>query len=64
MFAWLQECPHCGYVAVKLENELEVPVDLLKTDEYLTCEGNKFKSNLSEKFYKYHLISKAKGLSF
>ena len=32
MFAWLQECPHCGYVASKLENELEVPADLLQEE--------------------------------
>ncbi|MBQ6098554.1 MAG: hypothetical protein IJL02_01665 [Methanobrevibacter sp.] len=59
MFAWLQECPHCGYVASKLENELEVPADLLKTDEYLTCEGNDFKSELSKRFYRHYMISKA-----
>ena len=59
MFAWLVECPHCGYVASKLENELEVSSDLLKTDAYLTCDGNDFKSDLSRQFYKHYLISKA-----
>lgn len=59
MFAWLAECPHCGYVATKLENELEAPADILKTDAYLTCEGNDFKSDLTKKFYRRHLISKA-----
>ena len=61
MFAWLQECPHCGYVASKLENELEVPADLLKTDAYLTCEGYDFKSDLSRRFYRHYLISKAEN---
>ena len=28
MFAWLVECPHCGYVAAKLENKSEMPEDL------------------------------------
>lgn len=55
---WLVECPHCGYVASNIENELEVPADILKTDEYLTCEGKNFKSKLSERFYKHYLISK------
>lgn len=59
MDTWLEECPHCGYVASNLENKLEVPADLLKTDEYLTCEGKSFKSKLSERFYKHYLISKA-----
>ena len=59
MFAWLQECPHCGYVAGNLENELEVSSDLLKSDEYLTCEGYEFKSDLAKRFYRCHLISKA-----
>ncbi len=61
MFAWLQECPHCGYVASKLENELEVPANLLKTDAYLTCEGHDFKSDLSRRFYRHYLISKAEN---
>ena len=59
MFAWLVECPHCGYVASNLENKLEVSSDILKTDAYLTCEGNDFKSDLSKRFYKHYLISKA-----
>ena len=59
MFAWLQECPHCGYVAVNLENELEVSSDLLKSNEYLTCEGYEFKSDLAKRFFKHSLISKA-----
>ena len=59
MFAWLAECPHCGYVASNLENKLEAHPDILKTDAYLTCEGNDFKSDLSKRFYKHYLISKA-----
>ena len=59
MFTWLQECPHCGYVASDIENELEVSPDILKSDEYLTCEGNEFKSELSKRFYRHYLISKA-----
>lgn len=61
MDTWLEECPHCGYVASNLENKLEVPADLLKTDEYLTCEGKSFKSELSERFYRHYLISKAEN---
>ena len=59
MFAWLQECPHCGYVASSIENELEASPDILKSEEYLTCAGYEFKSNLSKRFYRHYLISKA-----
>ena len=60
MFAWLHECPHCGYVAASLEDELEVPGEILKSDEYLTCEGHDFESKSAKRFYRQHLISKAK----
>ena len=59
MFAWLVECPHCGYVAAKLENKSEMPEDFLKTEAYRTCGGNDFRSDLSKRFYKRYLISKA-----
>lgn len=58
MFAWLKECPHCGYVAGTLENKLEASPDILKSDAYLTCEGKSFKYDLSKKFYKRYLILK------
>jgi hypothetical protein len=61
MFAWLQECPHCGYVAVDIENEPGVSSELLKSDGYLACEGYEFKSDLAKRFFKHSLISKAKG---
>jgi hypothetical protein len=59
MFAWLQECPHCGYVSVDIEKELEASSDLLKSDEYLACDGYEFKSDLAKRFYRHYLISKA-----
>lgn len=61
MFTWLQECPNCGYVAGNLKNELEASPDILKSDEYLTCEGNDFKSGLSKRFFRRYLISKAEN---
>ena len=60
MNTWLMECPHCKYVAIRLENELEVSPNLLKSDEYMTCDGHDFKSDLSKRFYRHYLISKAK----
>ena len=58
---WLMECPHCGYVAARLDNELKTSPDFLKSEEYLTCEGNDFKSDLSKRFYRRYLISKAEN---
>ncbi|MBE6499901.1 MAG: hypothetical protein E7Z80_05085 [Methanobrevibacter thaueri] len=58
MFAWLDECPHCGYVAKNIENELKTP-EILKSKNYQTCEDNDFKSKLAKRFYKHYLISKA-----
>ena len=61
MFTWLQECPHCGYITVDIEDEPDVPADFLKNDDYLTCEGYEFKYNLAKRFYRHSLISKAEG---
>lgn len=63
MFAWLQECPHCGYVARDIEqSQVKIPLDFLKSEEYLTCEGHDFKSDLAKRFYRHHLISKANDI--
>ena len=61
MHVWIQECPNCGYVAGRLTDELEIPKDFLKSDEYLNCEGNDFKSDLSKRFYKLHMIGRESG---
>lgn len=61
MFAWLQECPHCGYVAGDIEDELCAADDFLKGDEYLTCRGYGFKSDLSKRFFRRFLIFEAEN---
>lgn len=58
MNAWILECPHCGYVASDLEDELEISKEFLESEEYLSCDGYDFKSNLSKLFYKGYLIAK------
>ena len=58
MNTWILECPHCGYAARDLGEELEVSKDLLKSESYLTCDGYDFKGNLSPRFYRRHLIAK------
>ena len=61
MDVWIQECPHCGYVAGDLSDELEISKNYLKCEEYRTCEGLDFKSNLSKRFYKMHMIARESG---
>lgn len=58
MNTWILECPHCGYAARNLGDELEAPKDLLKSESYLICDGYDFKGNLSPRFYRRHLIAK------
>ena len=58
MNTWIRECPHCGYVASDLGDELKISKDFLKSSEYLTCDGYDFKAKLSELFYRSYLIAK------
>lgn len=53
---WILECPHCGYVAKNLKEELKINEDYLKSNKYKTCNGINFKSDLSKNFYKRYLI--------
>ena len=63
MFAWLQECPYCGFVARDIEQtHVKVAPDFLKSDEYLTCGGHDFKSDLAKRFYRHYLISKTNNI--
>ncbi len=57
MWAWLQQCPECGYVSPDIEETVKLPKEWLQSEEYLTCNGINFKSNLAVKFYKHFLIS-------
>lgn len=56
MNTWLMECPHCGYISPKLDGELEISKDFLKTDRYINCDGLEFEWELAERFYRYYLI--------
>ena len=59
---WVKECPECGFAA---ENFSEKPTAVtekwLKSELYLSCEGNSFLSPLTERFYKYYLICRESG---
>ena len=61
IFAWVQECPHCGYVAHELSDEPSVDAAFLKTPEYVGYGGIAFQSNLAKKFYRLYLINANAG---
>lgn len=53
---WYQECPNCGYISREVSDFCGVDPSFLKSDEYLSCEGIDFKSELAVKFYRYYMI--------
>ena len=62
MSSWIQECPDCGYIANNIDDETTVTLEWLQNNEsFKTCGNLKFKSNLSESFYKKYLIDVADG---
>ena len=61
MFTWLAECPQCGYVAGNLENGSEIRIDFVKSEGYLTCDGNEFISDVARRFYRRFMIEREIG---
>ena len=61
MSTWILECPHCGYFAGKLNEELEIPKEFLKSKAYLTCDGNEFISKIAIRFYRRFMIEREIG---
>ena len=56
MFAWVHECPGCGYAASDVSDQTGVTEDFLASEEYRTCAGLDFLSALAARFYKQHMI--------
>ena len=56
MHLWVQECPHCGYVADSIDTPTTVNATILQQEEYVTCSGLSFTSSLAKRFYKQHMI--------
>ena len=53
---WIQECPHCGYVAGSVDDPTSVDEMWLKSENYISTNGITFESNLARQFYKHYLI--------
>ncbi|MBR6744885.1 MAG: DUF2225 domain-containing protein [Clostridia bacterium] len=54
---WIQECPHCGYVAKSLDDKTNVTAKWLQSAEYRACNDIDFSSPLAKRFYRHYLIS-------
>lgn len=61
MNTWILECPHCGYVASKLNENPEIDTDFIMTDKYMNCDGFEFEKDLAGRFYKGYLIANEKN---
>lgn len=64
MFAWLDVCPHCGYVAndifnlshIEMVKGIDVMQDIVSSEAYRKCDHINFLSDKAENFYRHHLI--------
>ncbi len=67
MFCWVQECPHCGYVARNLE---KIPdhldqnrlIGIIGSEAYRDCDGLPlFRVNGAAKFYHFYQLAKERN---
>ncbi len=56
MHSWIQECPKCGYISGRISDKRHVSKRWLRSEQYQTCDGIFFASDLAKRFYKYYLI--------
>ena len=61
MDRWVQECPHCGYVAFRLNTPAPITAAWLKGESYTHCDGRNFTSHLAELFLRLYLIAREAG---
>ena len=61
MSYWVQECPECGYAAYKVSDPCMIDAAFLKREEYVSCEGIGFVSDLAKTFYRQYMISLQEG---
>ena len=61
MLWWVQECPHCGYVAKDLSCKSFISQAFLEKEEYRSCDHKSFKTSLAKTFYRDYLINREIG---
>jgi len=58
MGEWIQQCPACGYVSGRIDNDPgKVTKKWLKSKAYTRSDGINFRSGLADQFYKFYKIS-------
>jgi hypothetical protein len=58
MGEWIQQCPACGYVSGRIDNDPgKVTKKWLKSKAYTHSDGIDFRSGLADQFYKFYKIS-------
>ena len=64
IFAWLEACPHCGYVAkdifdlscIQAVKHVDVMRKIVSSESYKKCDNINFCSDYASNFYRHHLI--------
>ena len=54
---WIHRCPGCGYVSENVDDLTTVTAEYLASEEYHSCDGIEFKSDLAGEFYQFYMIS-------
>ncbi len=55
---WYQECPNCGFISGEVSDPSDIDPEYLKSDEYRSCDGIHFTSELAKKYYRYYMVKK------
>ena len=61
MFAWVQECPSCGYISENISDPSSVTKHWLRLKKFRSCDGIRFKSEMARTFFKKHMIDMEDG---
>ncbi len=61
MYCWVRSCPHCGYTNDTIEEPTRISPGFLKREEYLSCDGIPFQSELAARFYRQYMITASDG---
>lgn len=60
----IQECPNCGYAAVRVSEKEDFDRAILSSDEYKNCGNMGFTSIPAQQNFRHHLIQKSMGNTF
>lgn len=60
----IQECPSCGYAAVRISDKEDFDSSILSSDEYKSCGNMGFTSVAAQRNFRHHLIQKSVGNTF